>query len=265
MDELRILRRALKQLEGFYLDLSKSKSIEPPTWKQDIHQFRHERLNDCLLIFLKGVRSVSLLNASMTLFRTGHAQEIGILCRCLDETFEDMLLFIRNLGEDGRPTRDQERALTEFFQEQFADPVSPLGTTIKRDRVRRAKVRTAIAGLPENTVNPHDHSTVLGTIDDAMSGYVHGAYPHIMELYGGSPPRFHMTGMAGTPRIIEALRQIVIYVDRAVLLAWYASKRLGEEEVATRIVRLRKEMEARYPMLNGDPTEAIRKMKARAK
>ena len=32
-----------------------------------------------------------------------------------------------------------------------------------------------------------------------MSGFVHGAYPHIMELYGGNPPHFHLNGMLGTP------------------------------------------------------------------
>ena len=50
-------------------------------------------------------------------------------------------------------------------------------------------MRAAIAALPENPVNPHEHAQTPGAIYDAFSGYVHGAHPHIMELYGGDPPR----------------------------------------------------------------------------
>lgn len=265
MNDLEYLCQSVKQLECFYSELSNSKSIEALTWKQDIQQFRHERYSELLLIFLKGVRSVSLLNACMILFRAGHVHEIGVLCRCLDEAQEDMILFMRNLGDEGRPSKDQVRALSEFFQEQFLDPYEPFGTTVKRDRVPRSKIRAAIARLPENVVNPHDHSTVLSTIDDAMSGYVHGAYPHIMDIYGGDPARFHMSGMARTPRMLETLRQMILYVHRAALVTWYAAKRLEEDAVATRVFQLRKEMEARYPSLVDDPVAAINEMKSRAK
>ena len=36
--------------------------------------------------------------------------------------------------------------------------------------------------------------------EPGYSGYVHAASPHIMEMYGGNPARFHVRGMHGTPR-----------------------------------------------------------------
>ena len=47
-------------------------------------------------------------------------------------------------------------------------------------------------------LNPSDAQSAMSTLHKAYSGYVHGAYPHIMELYGGNPARFHMAGMRDT-------------------------------------------------------------------
>lgn len=203
MTELEFITRMAGELERSYSTLGKSHWIEPPQWLPPKEQFRHGTQHDCLLIYLKGVRWVSLLNASIVLLGVGHVHEIGILCRCMDESFEDMLLFIKNLGPEDKPTEAQERVLKEFFQEQFNDPSVPMLSASKRDRVRRSTLRAALAGLQGNVVNPHDHARINEIIYDAFSGYVHGAYPHIMELYGGNPPQYHMAGMSGTSRIPE--------------------------------------------------------------
>ncbi len=114
MTELDFIKHVAGGLERSYSALGKSHWIKPPQWRPTEEQFRHETQHDCLLIYLKGVRWASLLNASIILLEAGHVHEIGILCRCMDESFEDMLLFIRNLGQEGEPTKEQERVLKEF-------------------------------------------------------------------------------------------------------------------------------------------------------
>lgn len=264
MTELGLIKHVAEELERSYSALGKSNWIKSPQWLPDVKQFRHEEQHDCLLIYLKGIRWVSLLNASIALLKAGHVHEIWILCRCMDESFEDMLLFVRNLGPDSKPTRAQERVLNEFFQEQFEDSSTPMLSASKRDRVPRDRIRAAIAGLPENVVNPHDHAQLHGIIYDAFSGYVHGAYPHIMELYGGNPPKYHMNGMIGTPRIQECLRRLIDYAYRAVLGAWYTAKRLGDDEVAADIFSLREDMEHRYPQFAATPDVLLKEMKKKA-
>lgn len=261
MTELDFIKHVTKNLERAYMALEGSPWIGPPEWITSENQFRHQRKHDCLLIYLKGIRTVSLLNASVVLLEAGYVHEVGILCRCIDEAIEDMIFFIRNLGENSNPTESQEKILKEFFQEQFADPMSPLGSSIKRDRVPRRKVRATIAGLPENEVNPHDHVQLTKTVYDTFSGYVHGAYPHIMELYGGQPARFHMTGMANTPRTEEWQRQLIDYAYRGILGAWFTARRLGEDGVAAEVFSLRQEFERRYPHVLGEPNELIKKIK----
>lgn len=265
MTELDFIKRMVSELGNSYSALGDSQWIEPPQWSPIESGFRHSTQHDCLLIYLKGVRWVSLLNASIVLLEAGQVHEMGILCRCMDESLEDMLLFCRNLGPDGKPTDAQERVLKEFFQEQFENSSSPMLVATKRDRAPRKSVRSAIANLPENPVNPHDHSQMHGTIYDAFSGYVHGAYPHIMELYGGNPPKYHAAGMKNTPRIEEWQNQLVSYVYRGVLGAWFVARRLGEESTAKRIFKFRDEMEKRYPLLAADPNDLLKELKKRSR
>ena len=47
-------------------------------------------------------------------------------------------------------------------------------------------------------VNPSSGVETMRTISKIYSGFVHGASPHIMDMYGGNPPRFHLRGMLGT-------------------------------------------------------------------
>jgi hypothetical protein len=257
MDDYQYLDGVVGRLVRIYSQLSESSVVEKPRWQSDRNQFRHATQNAPLLVLLKGVRTVSLLKAALILFRCGHAQEIGILVRCMDESLEDMMLFLQDPGSDPSIEKAQARALREFFQEEFEDPNAALLTSASRDRVPRDKVRAAIASLGAQAINPHDHGQILRTIHSTFSGYVHGAYPHIMELYGGAPARYHMTGMAGTPRMAEMLRQLVNQTYRGILGAQLTSGKLGQKQVLT----VRKDMEARYPNVAPDPNVAIAKLK----
>ncbi|MCX5726865.1 MAG: hypothetical protein NT030_06830 [Candidatus Saganbacteria bacterium] len=90
--------------------------------------------------------------------------------------------------------------------------------SVSRNIVPRKKVRAGVSRVLSNCVNPHDLHEILTTEENAFSGYIHGAYPHIMELYGGDPPRFHMNGMLDTPRIDEWRRQIEVHLDLSVCI-----------------------------------------------
>jgi hypothetical protein len=44
---------------------------------------------------------------------------------------------------------------------------------------------------------------------------VHGKYPETMDLYGGAPGRFHLSGMRGTPKDLENLQMLDALVTTA--------------------------------------------------
>lgn len=187
--------------------------------------FRHENLNDLLACYLKSVRIVSSLNATLSLLKKGFVQEIYVLCRCIDEFCEDIWFLSTPLGDNG-PSKDQTRFIEEFFQEEFDHPDNPLTSTQKRDRVPRKKIHAAISRLDGQPLNPSDSKELQRTLQQTFSGYVHGAYAHIMELYGGSPPLYHTMGMKETPRLKECEQQLVSYVYRSIIAIRVVARRV---------------------------------------
>ena len=86
--------------------------------------------------------------------------------------------------------------------------------------IPRRKIRAhnsdVVASIPNSPFDPSRTNEISRTIDKAYSGYVHAASPQIMELYGGNPPHFHMSGMLGTP-VEQAHRQdFCNYVYRSI-------------------------------------------------
>lgn len=245
------LASTLKKLEAHYHKMGSA--IAPPIRAKvgDHMFFRHEQQSDILLCYLKGVKLVSTLNAAVVLFRHGYAQEVGVLCRMADDFFFEIMFFVKPLGDNG-PSKDQRRMFDDFFREEFEDPDDPMGTGKDRDNVPRRKINATFGQIAKDELNPHDAQHLASTVHKALSGYVHGAYPHIMEMYGGNPAYFHMSGMLGTPRIIEWEDQLITYVYRAIMATEIISRRMALPEVEKHIRSLLVEYET---TLSCKPTE----------
>lgn len=223
--------------------------------------FRHLEHSDVLMCYLKGVKLISTLNAAIVLLRSGYVQEVGVLCRMADDFCYEIMFFMGTIPESG-PSKDQIKMLDAFFKEEFENPDDMLGSPQSRDTVPRRKINAAFGSAAKNELNPHDAQSTLETIHKAFSGYVHGAYPHIMELYGGFPPRFHMDGMLGTPRIKEWQGQLVIYVYRSIMVTELIAMRLGAEAQVQMIRQLLVEYEATTNCKPSETAEAmLRKLK----
>ena len=52
-------------------------------------------------------------------------------------------------------------------------------------------------------------------VDWVSSNYVHGRYPEAMDLYGGTPGRFHLFGMKGTPKDSENIQMLDAFITTA--------------------------------------------------
>jgi hypothetical protein len=245
------LESVLKRLEGYYHELGRALPAPLRTKIGSGMYFRHPQLSDSLLVYLKGVKLISTLNAALVLFRHGYTQEIGALCRMADDYCYEIMFLLNPLGGDG-PSKDQVRMFESFFQEEFENPDNPLASPQDRETVPRRKINAAFGKIVSDELNPHDAQNVLATIHKTFSGYVHGAYPHIMEMYGGMPPRFHMDGMLGTPRVPEWERQLVTYVYRAIMSAELTSRKLAQSEAEKSIRSLLVEYEI---TLNCKPQE----------
>ena len=223
--------------------------------------FRHEEYDDLLASHLKCIRIVSSLNASLALLEKGYVQEVYVLCRCIDEFFEDILYMATPLNGNS-PSKDQIRFVEEFYQEEYDPPTNPLMSTQKRDRVPRKKIQAAISRIEGQEINPSDSQELHRTISQTFSGYVHGAYVHIMELYGGKPPYYHTSGMLNTPKLVECENNLVHHVYRSIKAAQVIARRAQASSIDAKLVLLSKQFEERTGCVSNQPVEErVKKLK----
>lgn len=206
----------------------------------------------------KLARVVSGLNASIVLLEAGYVQEVAALHRVLDEFCEDILfLCIPGLGGDRSALHDQY--LEWFYQEEFDEHGDPLRSEQKRGLVSRNRIRAAIAAWQTGFLNPSDGQELLRTVGKTFSGFVHGASPQIMEMYGGRPARFHVNGMLGTPRIEEYERSLWHYFHRALNCFGLVANFVGCDRVDADIRRFRERFEAETGRSVGRSAEEVLK------
>jgi hypothetical protein len=237
MDIEEYLENSLSELGRLYLEMESR--IEAPVLINvgGYKKFRHQRISGSLACFLKGVKIVSSLNAALVLLRAGYTQEVGAICRMIDDFCNETFFLLIPQGRD-KYRNKQIQFLDDFFQEELDKPMDPLGSTQKRANVPVRKIHATIARIAESELNPSDTQELLRTTHQAFSGYVHGAYPHIMEMYGGNPPTFHLFGMLGTPRIDEWRVQLIGYVYRALMISVLVARKLGLTDAETKVREL---------------------------
>lgn len=197
-----------------------------PHFDEQHHSFRHKEQDGQLAAFLKCARSLSMLNACRVLIETGYVLEVYTLCRAIDEANEDVSFLLLPLSAEDEPQR--ERYLREFYQEEFDIPGKPMESNQKRDRVSRQRIQNALARAPGPTPMPIEKiRKSADVIHKLFSGFVHGAYVHIMELYDGFPPRLQINGFRGTPKVTECDESFANNVYRTVLAIRMVCRSLG--------------------------------------
>jgi hypothetical protein len=154
--------------------------------------FRHAKQNVEVYLFMKAVRYISLLNSARVLTENGFFQEIGIICRCLAETENDFFFIAMPKTDANNERRTQH--LAEFYLEEFKPKTAGLIDSHKRNRVARRNFHFNLAAS-HTTVNSSDATQAYSILETTFSGYVHGVYGHLMELYGGPFHRFQVDGL----------------------------------------------------------------------
>ena len=184
-------------------------------------------------IVQKLARIVSTLKAAYLLMAHGLVQEQAALQRVLHEMHEDVILLCyARIFDDFTPLHQD--FLDAFFEEEF-DAETTMDSTQKRPMIPRRKIQAQIARIEVSGLDPSTGVELARTITKAYSGYIHAAYPPIMDIYGGSPPHFHVTGMLGTQRHAEHRQDLWNYFYRSILSFGLAAKAFGDHELSDQI------------------------------
>lgn len=223
-----LYEQALKHMERTVHGLAKRVPQPKSIPYKDGFVFRHVEKTMHQALVQKLARLVSSLHAARLLMMHGFVQEQAAIQRILDELQED-ITFLACGVIFGKWTPLHDEYLTAFFEEEF-DADSAIESTQKRPMIPRKKIRAWIASI-EGGLDPSTGIEVTRTISKTYSGYIHAASPHIMDMYGGDPPRFYMTGMIGTPRHGEHRADLWNYFYRGIIAFGFAAKAFGDDEL----------------------------------
>ncbi len=194
------------------------------------YAFRHVEKSIHQAIVQKLARMVSTLGAARLLLEHGFVQEQASLQRVLDEIQEDIMFLVFGIlrGETTSPLHS--KYLDSFFTEEF-DAETAIKSSQKRPMVPRQKIRSYLARSGFSPFDPSSSIELLRTMSKTYSGYVHAASPHIMDMYGGEPRRFHMRGMRGSPVCDGHRKDLWNYFYRAIAACAMGAKAFGDEDL----------------------------------
>ena len=246
MERRDLYAEALGNMERTVHDLSRR--IDLPvmtTFARTAYGFRYAEQGAKQAIVQKMARVVRGLRAALLLLEQGFIQEQAALCRMVDEACEDVsfLALGLTLGE----TDLHRQFLQEFFLEEFEDADRPHETRIKRPTIRRSRIHAYLSNIPSARPNPSEAVAAMQAVHKTNSGFVHGASPHLMELYGGRPARFHMAGMRSTPFWGDHASDMWNYVYRAILSFGMAVRAFGDDALFAQIFAYAKNFEKSEP------------------
>lgn len=192
-----------------------------------VYRYRERTIHQAII--QKLARVVSGLHAAHLLAAQGFFQEQGVLQRVIDELNEDVT-FLSFGAITGDVTPLHLEYLDAFYQEEFDQPGDALASSQRRPMVPRQKIRAYLSRTIRIS-DPSSKAEVLRTISKIYSGFVHGASPHIMDMYGGAPPRWHVAGMLATPLTEDHREDLWNSVYRAIGSFALAAKAFGVEEL----------------------------------
>jgi hypothetical protein len=196
--------------------------------------FRYTEKTIQQAIIQKLARTITGLKSAQLLLEHGFFQEQAAIQRMLDE-FEQDVNFLSLGLLDNDITELHEKYLDTFYEEEFDTPEDPVASKQKRAMVPRKKIIAYIARANPNDNNPSRGIEVTKTLHKAYSGFIHGASFHIMSMYGGDPPRFHVSGLLGTPHEKHHRADLWNYFYRGLMSFELAAHAFGELKIANEL------------------------------
>lgn len=194
----------------------------------DSFVFRHVEKTIHQALIQKAARLISTLHAIDVLLLKGHLQEQATLQRVLDEINEDIFFLAAAITNDQITDRHRQY-LEEFYAEEFPDPSDLTARHQKPNMVPRKKIRAYVNRVLSTDSNPSRLSDIGESVSSVYSGFVHASSPQIMDMCGGDPPRFHIEGMLGTPRMAEHIRDAWNYYYRGLTAITVVAKAFGDK------------------------------------
>lgn len=219
-DALTIMTNAFHRMEA-----SIQKPIKAPFKDSFVYRFSNKGIREALI--QKLVRVISGLNAIQVLLNYGYTQEIGVLFRTLDEIHEDISFLATSLTNNAHTDR-HDKYLDAFYADSIFSRTKNSFEISKPNLVPRKKIRAHTINILGDGIDATKALNASESISTAYSGYVHAASENIMDMYGGNPEHFHLTGMLDTPRMESFYTDAETYMYRSLIATAFVAKAFGD-------------------------------------
>jgi hypothetical protein len=239
-EAIQAMTKAFRQMEA---------SITPPqkVAHGDSFVFRYASKGIHEAILQKLARMISGLNAIQVLLNAGYVQEVGVLCRTLDEINED-ILFLATAAISGEFTKRHTQYLEAFYAESIYSRVEGTFDIPKPNLVPRRKIRAHTASSLGKGADIYQSIAAGEALNTAYSGFVHASSEVVMSMYGGLPPHYHLAGMRGTTQMTIYERDVQNYVYRGTMTTIVAAKAFGDAPLVELLEKFLAKFEsANYP------------------
>ncbi len=194
-----------KAVNSFHASISKPRLIGD---EKDGFQPRFLEPNSGHFMLLMSVKIVSTLNATVCLLKGGYVQEVGVLLRVVDECVAKVLC-IEEAHTKGVLNSEQKKIVDDYFKNDIRnieDLIAGSSWWVDMKKINASGARYLSEGTPNKDV--HTIQKHIQTIYDTLTGYVHGFYSHIMELYDSNDELFRLKGLTGTSRVNGTLPMV---------------------------------------------------------
>lgn len=178
-------------------------------------RFKEKDIRQAMILKLAHVQSS--VRAAKLLLDNGFVQEQAILQRIIDEVNDDITFLF--LAVANNEITDLHKKFLDAFWEEEID-----------SQQKRPMIRRQIREYLERRSMGAGFAEASKTLRNVYSGFVHGAYPQIMNMYGGNPPHFHTKGMLETQRMEEHANDLWNYMYRSFGSHILVAKALGMEK-----------------------------------
>jgi hypothetical protein len=222
-DALTIMTNAFHLMEA-----SIQKPIKVPFKDSFVYRYINKSIHEALI--QKLARVISGLNAIQVLINYGYTQETGVLFRTLDEMHEDISFLATSLTNNAHTDR-HDKYLDAFYADAIFSRTKNSFEISKPNLVPRKKIRAHTINILGDGIDATKALNASESISTAYSGYVHAASENIMDMYGGNPERFHLTGMLDTPRMESFYIDAETYMYRSLIATAFVAKAFGDAAI----------------------------------
>jgi hypothetical protein len=170
--------------------------LPPPKFfaSETVRAFRYENPDARHFCLLKAVRVVSALNAAIELVQKGYTQELSVLMRTVSECTRH-IEYVLDADDSEEHRSNVKTYLREFFEDIHREPEADIKSVLIRERRVNEQLGKTLDRISQETNDGLERIPAAKLIfrsSRAFSFYVHARYPEAMDLFGGSPGRWHL-------------------------------------------------------------------------